>query len=137
MPKRKRSRDGSGSESDSASESGSVDLREDAMMVLKVTCEGFGKGVNVALSMNLALHEDMVAATLAKALELDPEVYEFPARLESMLVIGPLTGRDEVTEENIPLELNGHDFLNPLNKRIRKMVFSGSHQIEVAFAKKK
>lgn len=136
MSKRKRSRDGSGSESDSASESGSVKLREDAKMVLKIHDRDSGDSVNVALSMDLALHEDIVAARMAKALKLNPDMYEFPARLELMLACGPMKGNLYV-EENIPLELNGHDLLNPLNKRIRNMLFSDSHWIEVKFATKK
>ena len=137
MPERKRARDGFGSESDGASESGSVELREDAKMVLKIHDRDSGEGVNVALSMDLALHEDIVAATMAKAFKLNADDYEFPARLEWMIACGPMKGKHEYVEENIPLELNGHDLLNPLNKRIRNMLFSDSHWIEVKFAIKK
>lgn len=140
MLKRKRSRDAPGSKLDSASESGSVELHEDAMMVLKIhdaMRQEDSKGVNVALSMDLAFHEPTVAATMAKALKLNPDMYEFPARLEWMLASGPIKGKDEYVEENIPLELNGHDLLNPLNERIRNMLFSGSHWIDVRFATKK
>ena len=135
----KRPREESDSEAESASEISTVELREDAKMVLKIYDRQSGEGVNVALSMDLALHDAIVAARMAEALKLNPDVYEFPARLECMVSCATVKGMkgDAYVEEGIPLELNGHDLLNPLNKRIRNMLFSDSHWIEVQFAKKK
>lgn len=144
MPKRKRWKlrlesESGGDESESEYDASEFEYNGhadgDALMVLRLHCEGC-TATNVAVEKYASLSSRETVEAIAYAFNLDPVLYEYPRNLLRMTAVRVASNDAANDEENIPLDLNGSDFLDPLNRRLREVVFSGSHRITVEFAKK-